>query len=124
MNTDKKVFNKLFSKEKVELESHKIELALVDEIKSADKFLTASFGEVERGKNVVLDAFKMYKSSITRSLDTSFVVFKLTSDLMENLKSTGIAMPSEYVAIRNNAQNRQKELQNLLNTVNKAMGQI
>lgn len=34
MNTDKKVFNKLFHKDKVELESQKVELGLIDDIGS------------------------------------------------------------------------------------------
>lgn len=34
MNTDKKVFNKLFSAEKVELASEKYDLALIDDLKS------------------------------------------------------------------------------------------
>jgi hypothetical protein len=124
MNTDKKVFEKLFSKEKVELESQKIELALVDDIKSADKFLLASYSEMDKKKQALLDAFKMYKSAIGRTLDTSFTVFALSNKLQEGLKTTGVAVPAEYVAIRNNAQQRQKELQSLFDSVNKAMSQI
>lgn len=124
MNTDKKVFETLFSNPKTELVSQAYEFALVDDIKSADKFLLASYSEMDKKKQALLDAFKMYKSAIGRTLDTSFTVFALSNKLQEGLKTTGVAVPAEYVAIRNNAQQRQKELQSLFDSVNKAMSQI
>ena len=124
MQTERKVFEKLFTPEKVELELQKIELALTDDVKSADKYLTASYDEINKVKNSLLDGFRAYKGSIARALDTAHVLYGLSAKLADKSKEFGLEIPQDYINIQKNAQAKQKELQSLFDSVNKAMSII
>ena len=52
MNTTKSVYNKLFSEDKVELESHKVELALVDDF---NKEYEKALDDQAKAENAIID---------------------------------------------------------------------
>ena len=119
MSIENKVFEILSTK--VELESQKIELALTDDVKSADKKLTASYNEINKIKNTLLDNFKIYKGSITQALNNASVANDLCVQLSKKSKEFGLEIPQEYVNIQKNAQVKHQELDKLFGAVNKSM---
>lgn len=124
MNTDRKVFQKLFSEEKTELGSQKFDFALTDDIKKAQSDLESILGAMAKGKESAYTAVFFFKSLITKSLNTSSIVVDLSKELPAKSKEIGIEVPTLYVEIQKNAIAKQRELQAMLTLVNKILSQL
>ena len=82
MNTENKVFNKLFSSEKIELESQKYELGIVEDARG---LLDKAFQFVEIQSEVIA-----LQNKIQKSIPIYTEVLKLTNDGIKKLKDLGV----------------------------------
>jgi hypothetical protein len=82
MNTDKKVFNKLFSSQKVELASEKFEFGIVEDARG---LLDKAFQFVEIQSEIIA-----LQSKIQKSIPIYVEVLKLTNDGIKKLKDLGV----------------------------------
>lgn len=84
MNTDKKVFNKLFVEEKVELESQKIELGLTQDAEALLKTLKGLNGVIK----VDGDKANALREKVVANGEKALVVFKSSMSVLEKLKQS------------------------------------
>ena len=96
MNTDKKVFDKLFSEGKTELASQKYEFLIYDDVKALDTLCNATIKKAESADskafglldslNAVIRESKQYQSTSADLLKRSNVIM---ATLKENAKNFG-----------------------------------
>lgn len=91
MNTDKKVFNKLFESEKVELESQRIELGAVEEIRAqlekAGSLMDIQ-SEIIAAENKLKSAQKIYDEAKARSFKTwqQLMALGISGDIVKSVE--------------------------------------
>ncbi len=85
MNTTKAVYNKLFSK-KTELETHKVELGLVQDI---EKIYKKALSDFDKATEIKREASRMYLDA----KDSFSKVIKDTEKLIKTAKDLGIDVP-------------------------------
>lgn len=104
MNTTKSVYNKLFSEDKVELASERVELAITDKLKAELKKYTALVSE--NGKN--LDNYYVVIRTLEKAINelkgNSSNVTKIAQDLrkQEDLVSNEIDLVTKKINQTNN----------------------
>lgn len=93
MNTDKKVFNKLFSKEKVELESQKIELGLTQDAQSLYKLLK-SFNDAIKEDG---DKANALYDKVSVNGQKALMVFKESMTVLDRINKSyeALGMPTD-----------------------------
>lgn len=117
MNTTKTIYNKLFSEDKVELESHKVDLATVAELlkeyinavkvekESADAYLVLKT-DVARARQKIQD-----NSLVSERLLTQYITFE------KNAKALGLNLPQDIKAnqdtIKKTATNYSRYIKNI-----------
>ena len=116
MNTNKKVFDKLFSNEKVELASQKFEFALIDDIV---KYTGAIANDYVRAQGLASSAVDniepILKNIILKAndnLDKIANVKKMSSDL-------GIDVPKQIIDAETSSKNQIKNAQNAIGVISK-----
>ncbi len=94
MNTEKKVFNKLFSSDKLELSSERYKFGVVeDDIKvvdNAEKTFDAAFGLISSAKQKAIP-------SIKNSIAEANQFLARLSETKKIAKELGIDLPKEYL---------------------------
>lgn len=103
MNTENKVFNKLFSNEKVELASQVYEFALSDDIKSASAALKEGETKIKVAKSKAMEAIGAYNQWSTGGVARANAVIRLVDQLIAKSKELGIAPPSDMLALKQDA---------------------
>jgi hypothetical protein len=100
MNTQKSIYNKLF-KEEVQLESHKVELALIDDIKklqvTANKTEDSALSELKKALSILQNASKSYLTA----RDNAVIVIKEIDKARLMSKELGVELPSNIEALAN-----------------------
>jgi len=100
MNTQKSIYNKLF-KEEVQLESHKVELALIDDIKklqvTANKTEDSALSELKKALSILQNASKSYLAA----RDNANLVIKEIDKARAMSKQLGVELPSNIEGIAN-----------------------
>lgn len=102
MNTQKVVFNILFKKDKIELSSEKVELALIDDVKSISKEFDSIFAKMDKagGELGTLLSSAIKKQRELESLnDENQSLVKEAISLIQNVekisKELGTGTPKE-----------------------------
>jgi DNA-binding SARP family transcriptional activator len=108
MNTEKQVFNKLFSKEKVELASQAYEFALADDIKAAAKALADAESNVKQAKSKAMEAIGNYNQWANGGISRANAVIRLVDDLIAKSKELGVDPPQNMVALKQEASAKSK----------------
>lgn len=108
MNTDKKVFNRLFSEEKVELASQEYEFALADDIKAEAKKLTDLEGKAKTIKGKAMGAIGEYNLVSVGGISIAKALGRLVDELILKSKDLGVAPPQDIVALKQFANAKQK----------------
>lgn len=103
MNTDKKVFNKLFSEEKVEMASQSYEFALADDIKAAKAALADAETKIKAAKSKAMEAIGNYNQWSTGGVSRATALVRLVDELIAKSKELGIAPPSDVLAAKQDA---------------------
>ena len=102
MNTQKEVFNKLFKEEKTELATQKVELALIDDVKSITKELDSILSSMDKEGDelgrLLGDAIR--KQRVLESLNdkqqaASTKAIKITQEVEKASKELGVPNPKE-----------------------------
>jgi|8_EtaG_2_1085327.scaffolds.fasta_scaffold37267_3 lipopolysaccharide biosynthesis regulator YciM len=104
MNTQKSVYNRLFSKvEKTELESQKVELALIDNFKKHESAIKKIVEKSQKQKEKLNNTFDQVKTQNNQlikdglaELDKAYDELKKVSKIANDL---GIQVPSEFETI-------------------------
>jgi len=94
MNTDKKVFEKLFSGEKTELESHKIELALADDFIS---IFTKANNEQAKISQALVDNLAKAANSYKGNIDDWSKAQVIGNQLIARSKEIGVDLPAALI---------------------------
>lgn len=132
MNTQKEVFNKLFKKDKTELATQKVELALIDDVnKKANavvedyRVISKQIQEINKRKREVrsmvkdLEAFaQKSKSMLKTSLNNASDLSKLISKLESEAKKLGIDYNYDLLAIE------EKDIKDEVNKLEKLIQEI
>ena len=121
MNTDKKVFEKLFSGDKTELESHKIELALADDFISIftkanndqAKISTALVGDLAKAGNA-------YKNNVADWSKASVI----GNQLISRSKEIGVDLPAAVVNRIKASEIEVKKMTLLISKITKFYGEF
>ena len=103
MNTEKQVFNKLFSKEKVELASQAYEFALADDIKSASAALNDGEAKIKAAKSKAMEAIGAYNQWSTGGIARANALIRLVDQLIAKSKELGITPPSDMLSLKQDA---------------------
>lgn len=95
MNTEKQVFNKLFSEEKVELSSQKYEFAkkatsILSDIKKADDTLRKAESKIESIYLTYKKAYSEFQSAIDIAVKSSDIAEKDLLAIMDGLTALGL----------------------------------
>lgn len=95
MNTQKKVFEKLFSDEKVELSSQKYEFAkkatsILSEIKKADDTLRKAESKIESIYLTYKKAYNEFQSAVDSSVSSANLAEKDLLAIMDGLTALGL----------------------------------
>lgn len=100
MNTQKSVFNRLFSEpKKTELETHKVELGLIDDLKSDYNKVLKEYSKVKKQVKTALTDLKKQKD-IIQKLDLDFMDWLgAFNDAEKTAKDLGIELPSEMTKL-------------------------
>jgi hypothetical protein len=109
MNTDKKVFEKLFSGEKTELASQAYEFALVDDIKAEAATMAGAIEKVKPQFNKAQTAMIQYNDFNRAVAGAANRVIALVKELKDKSKSLGIETPAAILALEKDAQSKYKE---------------
>lgn len=93
MNTEKKVFKKLFSEEKVELESQKIELGLTQDAQSLYKLLK-SFNDAIKADG---DKANALYDKVSVNGQKALMVFKESMNILDRINKSyeALGMPTD-----------------------------
>ena len=117
MNTGKKVFEKLFSGEKVELASQAYEFALVDDIKAEASIMLINIEKVKSQFNKAQSAMIIYNDANRAVAGPASRVINLIKELKDKSKSLGVELPASILAIEKDAQAKYKEYAAKFNAV-------
>lgn len=104
MNTEKQVFNKLFSQEKVELASQNYEFALADDIKAEAASMDGIIAKVKPQFNKAQTAMIQYNDFNRAVAGSANRVIALVKDLKEKSKGLGVEPPQAILALEKAAQ--------------------
>ena len=104
MNTQKTVFNRLFSEpKKTELETHKVELGLIDNFKKHESAIKKIVEKSQKQKEKLNNTFDQVKTQNNQlikdglaELDKAYDELKKVSKISKDL---GIQVPSEFETI-------------------------
>ena len=107
MNTQKAVYKKLFT-EKTELETHKIELAIIDDIVSSAK-------KVFLQRDKVVDAMKEVSQEAKEGLSFANKALKDIEEFERKVKDLGIDLPKKVINAKTQMTERKKDFENWLN---------
>ena len=94
MNTDKKVFNKLFSEEKVELASQKFEFALADDFIAV---FTKANNEQAKISQTLVDNLAKAANSYKGNIDDWSKASVIGDQLIARSKEIGIDLPPAVI---------------------------
>tara|TARA_R100000900_G_scaffold84290_1_gene66393 strand:+ start:628 stop:960 length:333 start_codon:yes stop_codon:yes gene_type:complete len=109
MNTQKSVYNRLFSKvEKTELESQKVELAIIDDIVSSAK-------KVFDQRDKVVQAMRLVSKEAKEGLIFANKSLKDIEEFERKAKDLGIDLPKKVVSAKTQMTERKKDFENWLN---------
>ena len=108
MNTDKKVFNKLFSTEKVELSSQAYEFALADDIESSRNAGLKGADNSKAILNKAETALFQYRDSLANVAVSFNQVLQLVGQLKAKSKELGIDTPPKYLVLEKEANEKFK----------------
>lgn len=108
MNTQKKVFEKLFSNEKVEMASQSYEFALADDVKAASKSLADSEAKIKQAKVKAMQAIDNYNQFANGGISLANSLGRLVDQLIAKSKELGIAPPNDIVALKQEATSKAK----------------
>lgn len=108
MNTEKQVFNKLFSNEKVELASQAYEFALADDIKAAAKNLADFEGKIKSVKTKVMNSIGDYNLNATGGISIARSLGRLVDELIAKSKELGVDPPQNILALKQEAAAKEK----------------
>ena len=103
MNTQKKVFEKLFSNEKVEMASQSYEFALADDIKAAAAAMADGETKIKAAKSKAMEAIGNLNQWSNGGIARANAVIKLVDQLISKSKELGITPPSDIVALKQDA---------------------
>jgi hypothetical protein len=108
MQTEKKVFEKLFASDKVELESQKIELGIVDDAKKGIDMVSKAFSngvwnELERLPNQVLQIVAQASSVLKEASKGQGIAIENARKASAMAKELGVPNPKEIDAIFSNS---------------------
>ena len=115
MNTLKSVFNKL-AKEEINLASHKVDLALADDIKSSLSQYKGLKDNVDKAKNAAKNAVIKYIDSTRAAYQNSKTTVDLITELENKAKQLGLG-DTGYEGWKKEAIVKTKEYQTLLNSI-------
>jgi hypothetical protein len=121
MNTDKKVFEKLFSSQKTELASQAYEFALVDDIKAEAANMDGSIAKVKAQFNKAQTAMIQYNDFNRAVAGAANRVVALVKELKDKSKSLGVEAPAAMLALEKDAQSKSKEYIAKFNAVDTAI---
>ncbi len=107
MNTQKAVYNGLFSK-KTELETHKVELAIIDDIVTSAKKVFDQRDKVVQAMRKVTEESKEGLSFANKSL-------KDIEEFERKVKDLGIDLPKKVINAKTQMTERKKDFENWLN---------
>ena len=115
MNTQKAVYNRLFvEEEKTELETHKVELALIDDFKKTiSKFNSSRLN----GQNDLFEALKLSKKSISSLTEAKKDGDKSLNEynkILKAAKDIGINIPSEVAKAGEQTEDLLKEVDKMI----------
>ena len=111
MNTEKRVFAKLFkAEEKTELATQKIELALVDDFESISKNI---FKNSDKAFNEVDQSTKKIGSFVDEAISLISKSENIYSKIDKQSKEIGFKIPSNLSQINNDNQSELKSLKKL-----------
>ena len=108
MNTDKKVFEKLFSNPKTELASQEYEFALADDVKAASKSLADSESKVKAAKIKAMQAIDSYNQFANGGVVLANSLGRLVDQLITKSKELGITPPNDLVALKQESTSKAK----------------
>lgn len=109
MNTENKVFNKLFKSEKVELESQKYEFALADDIESTRNTALKGADNSKTILNKAEAALFQYRDSLGNVAVSFNQVLQLVGQLKAKSKELGIETPPKYLVLEKEANEKFKQ---------------
>lgn len=118
MQTERKVFEKLFTPDKVELESQKIELALADDIETTRNSALKSADASKAIFNKAQAGLIQYKDSLANVAQASNQVIQLIGQLKAKSKELGIEVGAKYLVLEKEASQRSKEFTAKYNSIN------
>lgn len=94
MNTENKVFNKLFSSEKIELASEKYELGIIqDAVKSSQDAMK----EFESGSGIISNARSKAEVNLKKAISLGNSFLNQVNEIKKVSKEFGIEIPQEIV---------------------------
>lgn len=119
MNTTKTIYNKLFSEDKVELASKRIDLTSMDDFNKAASITIKGVNDgnalVSQAAKMLNDAASKYKQTISAN-DSAI---KLGQKIIADAKSLGISAPDVLVKTVSMLQTRLKDLQGAADRISK-----
>lgn len=121
MNTEKQVFNKLFSQEKVELASQAYEFALADDIKAEASNMEGIIGKVKPQFNKAQTAMIQYNDFNRAVAGSANRLIALVKDMKEKAKTLGVEPPQSILALEKDAQAKYKMYLAKFNSVDTAI---
>lgn len=121
MNTEKQVFNKLFSNEKVELASQAYEFALADDIKAEASNMEGIIGKVKPQFNKAQTAMIQYNDFNRAVAGSANRLIALVKDMKEKAKTLGVEPPQAILALEKDAQAKYKMYSAKFNLVDSAI---
>ena len=109
MQTERKIFEKLFSPDKVELESQRIELALADDIEASRNNALKGADASKAIFNKAQAGLIQYKDALGNVAQASNQVIQLIGQLKNKSKELGIEVGPKYLILEKEANQRSKD---------------
>ncbi len=124
MQTERKVFEKLFTPEKVELESQKFELSVATDIEDRRN---AGISEIASSKKLYDKAFNglfEYRNSLIRISQQASGVLYSIKQLSDKSKELGVEIAPKYLVLQKEAKTQEKDYLTKANAVDAVMKSI
>lgn len=121
MNTQKKVFEALFSNSKTELASQAYEFALADDIKAEAANMEGIIGKVKPQFNKAQTAMIQYNDFNRAVAGSANRLIALVKDMKEKAKTLGVEPPQAILALEKDAQAKYKMYSAKFNSVDSAI---
>lgn len=107
MNTQKQVFNRLFSEEKVELASQKFEFGVIDDAKKGIDIVSKAFNngiwnQLDRLPNQVLEIVSQASAILKEAAKGQQIAIENARKASAMAKDLGVTLPKEVEAIFSN----------------------